>query len=112
MSDYQPAGDASTDKLMSILSYLGILLLVPLLTGAYKRSEAVKFHLNQGVILALVGIIGGLILGTVGAVLPFLGFISWLWSVAILVLIVIGVLNAVNEKLAPLPVIGGYTILK
>lgn len=48
-------GDIEQNKVMALLSYLGILVLVPLL--AAKELRFARFHANQGLVLliALVG---------------------------------------------------------
>ena len=122
-------------KVTSILSYCTIIgWLIAFFAG---DRENAKFHLNQGLILGIVGtgievilsVIGGFI-SIVGIVLTYLfhlgeiftvimgilgGFVSLVsFAVGILisVLIVIGILNAVNDKEEKLPVIGKFTLLK
>ena len=46
--------DAEQNKGMAIIAYL--LFFVPLITGDYKKSPFVKFHTNQGTLLAIVSI--------------------------------------------------------
>jgi len=126
------AADASNNKLMGILSY--ILWFVPLITGDYKKSPFVKFHANQGLLVficsiaysivsfilrAILGAIfplrynnGLLALPTRGPIYGLLSFIIGIASLAILALAVIGIMNAANGKKKPLPIIGGFTILK
>ena len=47
--------DVESNKAMAVLSYLGILVLVPLL-GA-KNSPFARFHTNQGLILCIATIL-------------------------------------------------------
>ncbi|MDR1767839.1 MAG: hypothetical protein LBR32_05340 [Propionibacteriaceae bacterium] len=116
MSDqYNPqaAPQGSNDKLMSILSYLGILFIVPLITGDYKKSEVVKFHLNQGIVLFIVAIVGSIVCSIVANIVGFLWWLGSVWSLLILVLVILGIVNAANSKQEPLPVVGTlFTVIK
>ena len=47
------------DKVMLILSYLGLLSLIPLLT--VKDSDYVKFHAKQGLVLFGFGVVTSLL---------------------------------------------------
>lgn len=47
--------DVESNKVMAVLSYLGILVLIPLL-GA-KNSPFARFHTNQGLILCIATIL-------------------------------------------------------
>ena len=116
---------------MSILSYLGFLCLIPLLTGAHKTSPAVKFHTNQGLVLFIVEAAYSIIAGILGAVVRvrrtttywgiptysygtpgWLSAILSILSLAFVALAIIGIINAVNNRAKQLPVIGQITILK
>ena len=50
-----------------------------------------------------------LLINVIGWVIPlyFWWSISWLFSLATLVLFIIGIMNAINGKKEPLPIIGG-----
>ena len=125
------ANPAQNDKTMSILSYIGFLVLIPILNGAYKTSPTVKFHANQGLVLFLVEVAYSIISGILGAVVRvrrtvtvwgiptytygtpvWLTTILWLISLAFLALAIMGILNAVNARTKQLPVIGQITLLK
>lgn len=82
---------------MAILAYLGILVLVPLLTDA-KNDPFVKFHIKQGLALLIVDIIASFIVWV-----PFVGWILWL---GIVVLFIIGIVNASSGQEKELPLIG------
>jgi uncharacterized membrane protein len=101
----------SGNKLMAILAYVGILALIPYL--AKSSDPFVAFHAKQGIRLLLAE------LATWFAVMffmPLLGFVPgafmlialllnvvWLgW----LVLSVLGIVNVLQNKKEPLPVIG------
>lgn len=111
-SEYD-AKDVEDNKVMAVLSYIWLLFLVPLF--AAKDSKFARFHCNQGIVLAIVGTVGGIIF----SILSGLPFIRWLFSIvgglfglACFILMIIGIVNAVNGKVKELPVIGGIRILK
>jgi uncharacterized membrane protein len=93
-------------KSLAWLSYLGLLLLIPLLVN--KNNEYSKFHVKQGMIL----LISWIALSIVSVVLGFIPVIGWIISGAgwifLLVLMIMGIVNALTEKTTPLPVIGKY----
>jgi fumarate reductase subunit D len=88
---------------MAILAYLGILVLVPLLVS--KNDEFVKFHVKQGLVLfiAWIAIYGFSMMSFIG------GMIYWLLTMALWILIVVGIINAATGKQAKLPVIGRFS---
>ena len=107
--------DAEDNKIMGILAYLGILFLVPYL--AAKESPFARFHANQGCVLFIVEIALYVVTIILGIILPLSLYIivSLLYMVAgigILVLIILGVMNAIKGEMKELPIIGKYSILK
>ena len=104
--------DAEQNKMHGILSYLSLLWLVPFLSGPKDTSPFTKFHLNQGLILLVCqgGMIALNIILTV--IFPPLLVITSLIGLAITVFAIIGIINAAQGKMAPLPLIGGWTLLK
>lgn len=120
--------DAQENKTMAWLSYL--LFFIPLLTGAHKTSPFVKFHANQGTVLFLASLALSIVFGilsailtavltasiaTWGAALTIASIFSFVWlalGIVIVIFMVVGILNAVNGRMKPLPVIGRFTIIK
>ncbi len=115
-------------KVTSIVSYCTIVgWLVAFLAG---DKENAKFHLNQGLVLGIFGTGIQIVLGVVGGILDaiaqidgiigfvfgvfggIVGVVSAVAGVLTSVLIVVGILNAVNDKEEKLPVIGGINLLK
>lgn len=94
--------DIDENKLMAVLSYFGILVLIPLL--AKKDSAYAQFHAKQGLVLLIFGIAIGVV-----AIIPFLGWIAAvLGSLAYLVFWIMGIVNAIGGKTNELPLIGQY----
>jgi len=87
---------------MAVIAY--ILFFIPLLTGDAKKDEYVKYHTKQGLVLFLVVVL----INIIDRIIP-LYFISWLLSLGTLVLLIMGIINAVNGKKEPLPIIGGFS---
>ena len=112
--------DVEANKGMAVLAY--ILFFVPLIAGTYKTSPFVKYHLNQGIILWILSIgwaiVENILMAIFWAILPFgiaslISVILSLASLFILVLLILGIMNAVKGETKPLPVVGGMlTILK
>ncbi|MDR1927463.1 MAG: zinc-ribbon domain-containing protein [Oscillospiraceae bacterium] len=99
-------GDAEANKTMAILSY--IIFFIPLLTGDHKKSPFVKFHANQGLVLAIASFISQLLW-----VIPFLGWVlAPIILVVIFVFALLGIISAVKGEMKPLPGLGKLTILK
>ncbi len=106
--------DDEENKIVCILAYLGILFFIPLV--ASPESQAGRFHANQGLVLLIVSVAGHFIIGILSFVLWFLSWlfaiISALWAIAIVVLVILGMLNAAQGERRPLPFIGEIKIIK
>ncbi|PJA45104.1 hypothetical protein CO174_04685 [Candidatus Uhrbacteria bacterium CG_4_9_14_3_um_filter_50_9] len=90
------------DRLIAAIGYLGILCVVPLLLK--KDSKFAQHHGKQGLVL----LIAWLILW-VGNIIPIIGQIVWmLGTIVILILIILGMINALNGKFWDMPVLGKY----
>lgn len=93
----------SEKDLTAILSYLGILFLIPLLVA--KDNDFDQFHAKQGLVLFIAEIITAMfaavpILGWFGA--PLL-YIFWF------ILVIIGIINVLEGKKKELPLIGQFS---
>lgn len=97
-----PVVQADNSTLMSVLAYIGILVLVPLLVS--KDNETVKFHIKQGLVLLVIEA-GVWVLGMMmWSLYPLLSIIN----IATLVLSIIGIVNVVQKKQSELPVVGQF----
>lgn len=89
--------------LMAVLCYLGILVIVPLVTEA-KNDSFVKFHIKQGLVLLIAWVVAG-----VAGMVPVLGWIAAPFlALFLFILFVIGIINAVSGKEKALPLIGHF----
>lgn len=99
--------DVEKNKVMAILAYIYILFLVPLL--AAKDSKFAMYHANQGLVLFLLAVA----VNIVSSVVFFLSFLLLpIGNLLVIVLMVIGILNAYNGKQVPLPLIGSIQLIK
>lgn len=120
--------DVQNNKSLAWLSYLGILLLIPLF--ARKTSEFCKYHVKQGAVLFCTNIaymiVTRIILAIIGAVFPGTDYylfiapsavytvFSTIFSLAgifFLVVSIIGIVNAVKGEKKELPLLGQIKIL-
>lgn len=113
--------DIQNNKLMAVLSYFGILVLIPLF--AAKNSPFARFHANQGVILFIIEFIYGILQFILWLIILFtVGFDSWVYtiynlittviSLGLFVFAILGIVNAAQGKAKTLPLIGGFKVLK
>ena len=105
--------DIQSNKVMAILAYIGILILVPLF--AAKDSKFARFHVNQALTLLIAGV-ALTILSVVFGFIPIIGLIFdiifGLAGICLLVLMILGIVNAATGKAKELPVTGKIKILK
>lgn len=109
--------DIRENKAAAAFSYLGILVLVPLL-GA-KESEFARFHANQGLALLAASVAYSVAMGIVNAALLAVSwrFYSALGIVRLAGLVfpafsIMGIMNVVSGQAKELPVIGKIRLLK
>ena len=103
--------DVEKNKVMAIVGYiLPILFFVPLLSEESKKSPFAKFHANQQLLL----LIAAVIVNVVGTIIPILGWfiILPLGSIFLIVIAIMGIINAAKGEMKKLPLIGGYEIIK
>jgi uncharacterized membrane protein len=121
MPDTRPILATITDKekqdgkLMAVLAYIGILFLIPLFTS--KDNKFVMFHVEQGITLFIAWFavrivfifLDPIFYKMVSVTIPCGG--SILGSIVTLVMVILwimGIVNAVQGKVQPLPIIGQY----
>ena len=94
---FDPA-DIEKNKVMAGLAY--ILFFLPLV--ACPESRFGRFHANQGLILLLVSIVGGIVLG----IIPIIGWIIMpIFYIAVMVLAIMGLVAGLNGQAKKLPLI-------
>ncbi len=117
--DFFDQEEVRRNKAMGVLSYLGILVLIPLLAGD-KRSGYVKHHVNQGLVLFLLSSLVDLLEGDwvwgLHSIIHFGGgMFSGVFDILGLVffiLMVMGIVNACKGDRKELPLIGKIRFFK
>jgi uncharacterized membrane protein len=92
-----PGHAPHNDTAMAILCYLGILVLIPLLTEA-KKDPFVNFHIRQGLVLLIAWVLGSFLFWV-----PVFGWLLWAFTV---IMIIIGIMNVTSGQQKELPLIG------
>ena len=110
--------DANNEKLCAILSYLLIGIIWYFADEKMKKSSFAKFHAKQGLVLIIAEILYRLVLGIIFSILfvplMFGGMIFGLVGVyrilqiIPLIFLIIGIINAANDKEKELPIIGKF----
>ena len=122
-SGQQPINNTAQDFAQSdniaILSYFGILFLIPYF--ARPDSKFCKFHCNQGLLMFIAVIVFNVVVQILSTILGYgvlrmilvtpLNLVGGLGSIALLI---IGIKNVLDGKMKELPLIGslGITIIK
>ena len=104
------SSDVDQNKIFAVLAYFGILVLVPIL--AAKESKFAMYHANQGLVLLIADIVVWVGFWVLAFVMPFLFLLSWIIWLGLLVLHIIGIVNAAQGETKPVPIVGGFKILK
>ncbi|MBQ6469960.1 MAG: hypothetical protein IJJ50_07930 [Lachnospiraceae bacterium] len=114
-SNYYHPADVERNKGISVLSYLGLLLLIPYL--ARKDSPYARFHVNQGLVLFLTEAVYNLVIRVIRGIFghtilsPIVSILGIL-DIVFVVLMIIGIVNAASGRAKELPVIGKIRILQ
>ncbi|HUD08953.1 MAG TPA: DUF4870 domain-containing protein [Candidatus Saccharimonadales bacterium] len=101
--------DAEKNKAMGIVGYIiPILFFIPLISDA-KNSPFAKFHANQQLNLLLAAIV----VNIVGGIIPFIGWfiILPLGTIFLLVVAIMGIINAAKGEMKELPLIGSFKLI-
>ena len=91
---------AGHNKLLAALSYVNILFLIPLLF--VQDDEFARFHAKQGARLFVCYAIARIL----GAIFS----IGWLVNILLVIMMILGIKNALNDKWEPLPYIGKFKL--
>ena len=97
--------DIEKNKVISAFAYL--IFFLPLIVC--PASPFGKFHANQGLLLLITCIAGSIIL----SIIPIIGWIALpLFSLAVFIIGIMGLIHTLNGKAKELPIIGRYRIIK
>jgi len=94
--------DIEENKGLTVLSYIGILCLIPLL--AKKESRFAQYHAKQGLVLFIAEIATSIIMAIpiIGWIIGFLAAIVWL------ILAIMGIMNTLQGQYKEIPVLGKF----
>lgn len=118
-TSYFSRSDIKSNRLMAVLSYLSVLVLIPVF--AAKNSPYARFHASQGVNLLILSVLWAIVSGIIGAIVGAIGavvlsvlwgIVFWVITIALVLMMVIGILGALQGRARELPLIGGFRILK
>ena len=102
MENTTPAVVSQEDKIYAALSYVSILVFVPLLLR--RQSAFAQFHAKQGLVLFIVEIV----LWVIG-MLPILGWIvAFLGNIVVLILAILGIVAALVGRNWEMPFLSEY----
>lgn len=98
-----PMSAGNNRVVMGVLAYLGILVIIPFLMS--RNDPFVRFHIKQGVVLAVIEIILWVISGM------FWGLVTIIWIIQLItfVLSIVGIVNVVQNKEKELPLVGSLS---
>jgi hypothetical protein len=106
----QTSSTIDNDKLWSILAY--VFFLLPLIF-VKNKSQTLIFHVNQGIILTIVALIGAFGLDLLPFWFKILVLVKWIWNIFVLALLVTGIKNVIYNEQKTLPFVGNlFTFLK
>lgn len=94
---------AHEGKNMAIIAYITIIgLIIAFVMNNDKKNSFASYHIKQSLGMALTG----LSLGIIGLI-PILGWLINILGIFILLYMwVMGLMNAINEKESPVPILG------
>ena len=104
--------DIEKNKVIALFSYISFLFIIPLIVA--PNSKYAKFHINQGIILFIADVI----LEGIGKLLDYFdlgiasGIAEGIAGVGLVVLMIMGIVNAVNGRAKRLPIIGKFNLFK
>ena len=99
--------DVKANKGLAYLCYFGPLLFIPYFVK--PESAFIKYHANQGLVLLIASVVGGILAGFVPALD---GIAELVVDVFVFVCFVKGLINVNRGLKVELPLIGGIKVLK
>lgn len=100
-----------SNKAIGIVAYItiiGWIIAFIVHKGKDNKSKLAGYHIEQSLGLIIVAVILAVIGNILVAIAGIFSFILLLINLAIIVLWVLGLLNAINEKHEPIPLIGPF----
>jgi len=98
---------AEKDKNTGMAVFAYFIFFLPLLTDA-KDDPFVKFHVKQSLVFFVTILIAGVIEGIIGKMPLLGGYLIWVVNFGLIVIWILGILNAIGGKEEKLLLIGKY----
>ena len=86
------------ERTIALVARIPILFWLPLVSA--KDSQLAMFHANQGLLQLIVCLV------------TWIPVIGWLLGLINLIFVIIGMIDAYNGRMKPLPLIGHITLIK
>ena len=105
-----PIGKETVESktLMAVLAYIGILVLIPYFSGDAKKDEFIKFHTQQGMVLFVIEVALFILSVLISMAIPIFDIFGTLIGFGLLILSVLGIVNAAKGEKKELPLVGAY----
>ncbi len=99
----QPSQDSNVDNTVAVVAYITLIgFIIALIMHQNNKNSLGAFHLREMLGLIIFGV--GL---WIVSIIPFLGTVLYfVGAIGLFVLWVLGLINAVNKEMKPLPLIG------
>ena len=104
-----------SSKVTSILSYFGLIGWLIAFFAGTKDDKSI-YHLRQGFGLVLLSIVFGIVIQILVRISTSLALVGTVLWIILLVLFILGLINALKEEKKPLPIVGksfeGFNFIK
>lgn len=94
------------DKIASVFSYMGWVFWIIAFVIRNRDDALSRRHLNQGLVLAVAQTLTGVMTRFHGLI----GFAGDILSLAVVILSIMGIIQALKERYEPLPVVGDIAL--
>jgi uncharacterized membrane protein len=91
---------------MLVLSYLGLLALIPLIVE--KNDKDVQWHAKHGLVLTALFFIGWVAISIVGYIMPFFYLLQMVWWIGWVIVTILCIVKAVNGQRFTIPGISEF----
>ncbi|TND08499.1 MAG: hypothetical protein FD123_2295 [Bacteroidetes bacterium] len=102
-----PPAQADNGKTTAILAYCTLIgFIIAIVMHSSNKTRLGAYHLRQALGLFISWVAIWIVMFIIMMLMPFLFFVMPLIALGFLVLLILGIVNAANEKETPVPLIG------
>jgi uncharacterized membrane protein len=98
--------DKKTLSIISYITIIGWIIAYVNYNKSTEKSSLTSYHLKQSLGIGILGILFAIVINVLAIVVPSLAGVLSLANLAILILWIFGIINAMNEQEKPVPVVG------